>query len=68
MVLDEARVGANPTTFKTDLPAGASRLYSDARGIEHVVCNGREIVRHGEFTQARPGTIVRWGKDTRPNM
>ena len=64
VVLDEATIDANPLTFKPDLPAGATRLYSDATGIANVVCNGQEIVRDGEFTPARPGTVIRSGQDT----
>ena len=64
VVLDEATVGSAPTTFRSDLPAGASRLYAEAKGIEHVVCNGAEIVRGGQFTGARPGTLLRSGQHT----
>ena len=68
VVLDEHTVGSNETTFRTDLPAGATRLFADARGIDHVICNGSEIVEHGEFTPRRPGSILRSGRDTRDNM
>ena len=64
VVLDEAAVGSAPTTFRSDLPAGASRLYAEATGIEHVVCNGTETVRGGQFTDARPGTLLRSGRHT----
>ena len=64
VVLNEATVGSAPTTFRSDLPAGASRLYAEAVGIEHVVCNGTEIVRRGEFIAARPGTLLRSGTHT----
>ena len=64
VVLDETAVGSEPTTFRSDLPAGASRLYAEATGIEHVVCNGTEIVRGGRFTVARPGTLLRSGQHT----
>ena len=64
VVLDEAAVGSGPTTFRSDLPAGASRLYAEATGIEHVICNGTEIVRGGQFTVARPGTLLRSGQHT----
>ena len=64
VVLDEAAVGSTPTTFRSDLPAGASRLYAEATGIEHVICNGTEIVRGGQFTAARPGTLLRSGRHT----
>ena len=63
-VFDEAAVGSGPTTFRSDLPAGASRLYAEATGIEHVICNGTEIVRRGQFTGARPGTLLRAGTHT----
>lgn len=65
LVIDEASINSNPLTIRDDLPAGASRLYSDATGVDHVFCNGAEIVRDGEFTDARPGTVLRSGQDTR---
>jgi N-acyl-D-aspartate/D-glutamate deacylase len=58
--VDPGRVGMRP-----DLPGGASRLYSEPAGIEHVVVNGTEIVGPGAtFTDARPGTLLRSGRDT----
>ena len=69
VVLDESSLGSLPTTHRSDLPAGASRLYAEATGIEHVICNGAEIVRKGEFTDARPGTLLRSGKhSTGPSL
>jgi len=64
VVLDGQRVSSNPMVTRTDLPAGAARLYADANGIDHVLCNGVEIVRAGAFTAARPGTILRSGTHT----
>ena len=64
VVLDEAHVGAGPLHMRADLPAGAARLYADATGIDHVLCNGTEIVRAGEFTEARPGTVLHSGVHT----
>ena len=64
VVLDEPTVGSEPTTFRSDLPAGAARLYAEATGIEHVICNGTEIVRGGQFTGALPGTLLRSGTHT----
>jgi len=65
VVLDESTVSSNVMEMRADLPAGAARLCADANGIDHVLCNGVEIVRSGEFTDARPGTIVRSGRDTK---
>jgi N-acyl-D-aspartate/D-glutamate deacylase len=64
IVFDEQAISSNPMEMRTDLPAGASRLYAEANGIDHVLCNGAEIVSHGEFTDARPGTILRSGVHT----
>lgn len=63
-VIDPKTVGARPTYPRYDLPGGAWRLYGEADGFEHVLVNGAEIVRHGEFTDARPGTLLRSGRDT----
>ena len=38
--------------------------YGAADGYDHVLCNGAEIVRHGEFTANRPGAMLRSGTDT----
>jgi N-acyl-D-aspartate/D-glutamate deacylase len=63
-VIDPTKVGARPTYARYDLPGGAWRLYGEADGIDHVLVNGAEIVRHGEFTDARPGALLRSGRDT----
>ncbi len=63
-IIDPTTVGARPTYAKYDLPGGAWRLYGEADGFDHVFVNGTEIVRNGEFTPARPGTLLRSGRDT----
>lgn len=64
VILDESRVGCGETFTKPDLPGGAGRLYAEAEGIEHVFVAGTEIVRQGEHTGARPGTVLKSGRDT----
>ena len=64
VVLDQNEIGSNPTTIKNDLPLDAPRLFADASGINNVFCNGKEIVRSGEFTEERPGLVLRSGTDT----
>jgi N-acyl-D-aspartate/D-glutamate deacylase len=64
VVFDVESIAKGPTHTRFDLPAGAPRLYADAEGIDHVFVNGSEIVRAGEETGARPGTVLRSGRDT----
>ncbi len=64
VVFDETEIGPLPVQTLRDLPGGAGRLFAGARGIESVFANGEEIVRRGEFTDARPGTLLRSGRDT----
>ncbi len=63
VVIDPTTVGARPIEIREDLPGGAWRLYGEADGIEHVIVNGTEICRQGEFTGAKPGGIMRSGQD-----
>ena len=47
-----------------DLPGANERLVADAVGVEHVFVGGVETVRRGEGPGARPGTLLRSGRDT----
>ncbi|MGE0387835.1 MAG: amidohydrolase family protein [Gammaproteobacteria bacterium] len=64
VVFDPATVDCEPVHTRADLPGGGSRLYAGAAGICHVLVNGVEIVRDGADTGARPGTVLRSGRDT----
>lgn len=64
VVIDPDRIGSGPVHTRSDLPGGGSRLYSEGTGYEHVLVNGQEIVRDGQFTDVRPGTVLRSGRDS----
>jgi N-acyl-D-aspartate/D-glutamate deacylase len=64
VIFDPERVGPGPIHTRYDLPAGAGRLYAEAEGIEHVLVNGVEVVNGKTITDARPGTVLRSGRDT----
>jgi N-acyl-D-aspartate/D-glutamate deacylase len=64
VVLDPATVGPGEVYTKFDLPGGAGRVYGEANGIHHVLVNGVACVEGGELMAARPGRIIRSGRDT----
>jgi N-acyl-D-aspartate/D-glutamate deacylase len=64
VVFDEAAVAGSAVEVRNDLPGDGSRVYSTAEGIDLVLVNGEPIVEKGEFTGARPGTVLRSGRDT----
>jgi N-acyl-D-aspartate/D-glutamate deacylase len=63
-VIDPTTVGQDVLHTRFDLPMGAARLFAEANGIEHVFVNGVEVVTGKNFTDARPGTLLRSGRDT----
>ena len=65
VVFDPATIATGPAEVRTDLPGGGERLYATARGIDHVIVGGQEVVTGDAFTDARPGTLLRSGRDTR---
>ena len=65
VVMDPSTVASDDVGMRYDLPGGRGRLYAGARGIDHVVVNGTVPVQNGKLTGARPGTVLRSGRDTR---
>jgi N-acyl-D-aspartate/D-glutamate deacylase len=64
LVFDPDAIGSGPIRTRFDLPGAAGRLYADATGIDHVVVGGVEIAVGGEYSGARPGRVLRAGRDT----
>ena len=66
VVFDAEKVAPEEVEVREDLPGGAWRLYGEAVGVHHVFINGEQAVEDGRFTDARPGTLLRAGRDTDP--
>ncbi|MBW2496927.1 MAG: amidohydrolase family protein [Deltaproteobacteria bacterium] len=64
VVFDADEIASGRLETRFDLPSGAGRLYSEPRGVDRVLVNGEEIVSEGVLTNARPGTLLRSGRDT----
>ncbi len=64
VVFDPTRIGPAEVFTKFDLPGGAGRVYGEAEGIAHVLVNGVPCVQGNELLDARPGTLLRSGRDT----
>ncbi len=64
VVFDPGTVATGEVRLVDDLPGGTNRLYADAIGVHRVMVNGTTIVVDGESTDARPGTVLRSGRDT----
>ena len=63
-VFDPETVDTGEVKLVDDLPGGTSRLFADSVGVSRVIVNGRTIVADGVATDARPGTVLRSGRDT----
>ena len=64
VIFDANEVAPAEIEVREDLPGGAWRLNTEAVGVHHVFINGEQPVLDGQFTDARPGTLLRSGRDT----
>ena len=64
VVFDPATVASGPAELVADLPGGGERLVAGSVGIHHVLVAGDEVVTDGVTTGARPGQVLRSGRDT----
>lgn len=59
VVFDLDRISYETPRPVTDLPGGGERLWHDATGFDHVLVNGRSVVRDGELTRDLAGKVIR---------
>jgi N-acyl-D-aspartate/D-glutamate deacylase len=64
VVFDPTTIGSAEIHERADLPGGTARLFAESTGVVRVFVGGEAIVRDGKATDARPGRIIRSGKDT----
>jgi N-acyl-D-aspartate/D-glutamate deacylase len=64
VLFDPTTIDAGPVRMADDLPGGTGRLVAEAIGVQKVFVAGVEIVDDGAATGARPGSIIRSGRDT----
>jgi N-acyl-D-aspartate/D-glutamate deacylase len=64
VVFDPQEIAAEDASLHFDLPGDAPRLTAGAIGVKRVLVNGVETIRDGKTTGARPGTLLRSGRDT----
>jgi N-acyl-D-aspartate/D-glutamate deacylase len=64
VIFDPSTVATDDVQLIDDLPGGSARLYAEAIGVQRVIVNGTTVVHEGADTGARPGTVLRSGRDT----
>lgn len=62
-IFDPATVRPGKTTMRDDMPAGQSRIFADAVGVDRVMVNGVDVVVGGTVTGATPGSVMRSDRD-----
>ena len=58
VLFDLATISREPEEWVNDLPGGGGRYVRSARGIDKVIVNGQVLVDNGDYTEARPGTLL----------
>lgn len=66
VIFDADSVACGDVYTRYDLPGTKEhgRLYAEAIGIEAVIVNGQILVRDNQVTSARPGTVLKSGRDS----
>ena len=64
VLFDPKTIGSAEIHERRDLPGGTARLFAESTGVVRVFVSGQTIVREGKATDARPGRVLRSGRDT----
>jgi N-acyl-D-aspartate/D-glutamate deacylase len=64
VVFDPDEIASEDASLVFDLPGEAPRLTAQSIGVKRVLVNGVETLRDGKATGAKPGTLLRSGRDT----
>jgi N-acyl-D-aspartate/D-glutamate deacylase len=64
VLFDPETIGAGEVHERADLPGDSCRLFAESTGVVRVFVNGEAIVVDGQPTSARPGRVLRSGRDT----
>jgi N-acyl-D-aspartate/D-glutamate deacylase len=64
VIFDPKTVTRSEVYTRFDLPGNEGRLYCDAVGIQRVMVNGQTIVDQGKHTGAKPGIVLKSGRDS----
>jgi N-acyl-D-aspartate/D-glutamate deacylase len=64
VVFDPETIASEDASLVFDLPGDAPRLTAGSIGVKRVLVNGVETIREGVATGAKPGTLLRSGRDT----
>jgi N-acyl-D-aspartate/D-glutamate deacylase len=64
VIFDPETIATSPVSMRRDLPGGAARLFSSGVGIDAVLVAGEAVVHRGDYTDRRPGRVLRAGRDS----
>jgi N-acyl-D-aspartate/D-glutamate deacylase len=64
VVFDPDTIASEDASLVADLPGDAPRLTAGSIGVQRVLVNGVETIRDGAATGAKPGMLLRSGRDT----
>jgi N-acyl-D-aspartate/D-glutamate deacylase len=65
VLFDPDTIASGKPAMVFDMPAGAGRVKCEPEGVEAVIVNGTRLIDRGVVDEARPGRLLRSGRDSR---